>query len=303
MASLIRKTIVVFIAGFIALFAVRLAYEYVVRPEPAGISRAQQSIAGVFSFASGVRNYASTKMKLFGSAAGGAGGGGSAGGVDQKYEKIANVGLRSNKFDEDEKGLRGLIAENSALIQFEQREGLAGNRSLRLAIGVSPDLFDGFVEKVQTFGRLSGLTINKTDKTNEYRELKAKRVSLEKALASLAELKAREGKVGEMVELEKRILELEEAIQSLGVNLGDFDAENEFVTVKVFMAEGAAAASRGVAVFKRAMKALGWTVEMYALIWLGLAAAMVAAFIGAHLIRLGAGIAARSEGGLDQRAS
>ncbi len=296
MASLIRTTIIVFIAGFIALFAVRLAYEYVAGPDRAGISQPQQSrggMVGMFSFASGVKNYASTKLKSLSTTAGVTAAGG---GVDQKYEKIASVGLRSKDFDADEKGLRGLIAENSALVQFEQREGLEGRRTLRLAIGVAPDLFDVFVEKVQTFGRLSGLTINKTDKTNEYRELKAKRVSLEKALSSLGELKQREGKVGEMIDLEKRILELQEAIQSLGVNLGDFDAENEFVTVKVLLAEGAAAASRGVAVFKRAMKALEWTVETYALIWLGLAGALVAAFIGAHLVRLGVNLAARSEG-------
>ena len=142
-----------------------------------------------------MRNYASTKVKFKPAQVGGA-----FRSVDQKYEKIANVGLRTLEFESDEQKLRSLIKDNSALIQFEQRQGLKRSRSLRLAIGVNPDKFDPFVAEVQQVGKLYQLTIDTSDKTNEYRDLQAKRASLETSRKALTELKQREGDIAAMVD-------------------------------------------------------------------------------------------------------
>jgi uncharacterized protein YfcZ (UPF0381/DUF406 family) len=85
--------------------------------------------------------------------------------------------------------------------------------------------------------------ITKIDKTNEYRQLNAKKASLEKTLASLQELKSKTGVIDDFISLNYKILEIETQMQELGVELGNFDAENEFCTIKFSLYEGAAAKS------------------------------------------------------------
>lgn len=303
MPRTLRLALLVFGVGFVALFGLRLAYDYYARPNGEEIVSGRVSGGFVasesaWSFGSGVKNYASRKRKLMSSGQAttrGGGGAGGSGAVNQKYEKVANVGLRSRAFDDDEKRLRELIDQNDALIQFERREGLKSSRRLQLAVGVNPDLFDPFVGEIQTIGKLTQLTINKSDKTNEYRELNAKRVSLEKTREALAELKQREGEVREMIALEKEILGLEQQIQSLGVSLGDFDAENEFVTVKLVLAEAGKALFREISLVSRALAALAWTIPWYVGVWAGLAFACVAAYCGLYALRLAATFLPKSE--------
>lgn len=93
-----------------------------------------------------------------------------------------------------------------------------------MALGLNPDKFDPSVTEVQQIGKLLQLTIDKSDRTNKYRDIQAKRASLETSRKALTELK-------------KQILKLEQAMHALGVNLGDFDVENEFVTVNVLLVE------------------------------------------------------------------
>ncbi|HUS97234.1 MAG TPA: DUF4349 domain-containing protein [Hyphomicrobiaceae bacterium] len=285
MIAILRRTVIIFIAGFVVLFALRIGYGYWDQPNGQPVARAANTFGTSrnWKFAGGLRNYASAKVKVSRSQLPG---GAIGGGVDQKYEKVANVGLTSGEFDRDEDNVRTHIKSNGALIQFEQRQGLKGHRLLRLAIGVSPDKFDSFVEKIQTFGKLSQLTINKSDKTNEYRDLQAKRASLDKSRTALAELKKREGDIRSMVELEKQVLALEQQIQALGVNLGDFDSENEFVTVKVLLAETQKSILRTLSFVARAFAAFVWTVQFYALLWVALAACAVAVLAGIFVIRL-----------------
>lgn len=287
MQQTVRRSILVFLAGFLTLFVLRLGYGYWQSPNGEVIRQNNfgQTISSGWNFASGLKNYASSKIKraASGPTSATAGGGG---GADQKYEKIANVGLRSDKFDVHESDIRNLIKTSSSLIQFEQRRGLKGYRTLQLAVGVNPNRFDTFVEEAQSFGKLTELTINKSDKTNEYRELQAKRVSLEKTREALTQLKQREGEIRAMIELEKQILSLEQQIQNLGVSLGDFDAENEFVTVKMLLAEAKAAAIRSISFATRVLVAFTWTVKYYAVLWLSLAAAIIAGLGGTQLVRI-----------------
>ncbi len=297
MLKLARNIILVFIAGFLVLFFFRLGYGYWVTPngEPVGTYSGGGFLSqGWKDFAGSVKNYASKRRRVKGGISSMA----TAPGVgDQKYEKVASVALKTRSFEDDEVRVRSLISKENALIQFEQREGLKGHRLLRLAIGVDPDRFDPFVSAIQTYGELSALTINKSDKTNEYRELKAKRVSLEKTRSALSDLKSREGKISDMIALEKQILDLERQIQALGVNLGDFDSENEFVTVKMLMREVGERALRSVSLLRRSFKAFTWAVEYYAYILFSLACAMIVGFIIVHLGRLGVRLAASLEAG------
>ncbi|MCH9807608.1 MAG: DUF4349 domain-containing protein [Alphaproteobacteria bacterium] len=285
--SSLRLPLIVFAIGFLVLFALRLGYSYWQSPDSAGVIRQIGRVAGSWDFGKNIKNYASFKRKSTISGTQAAGGGQGGG---QKYEKVANIGLRSEEFEKEEQRIRRLIGEKDALIQFEQRQGLKGTRTLRLAVGVDPKDFDTFVEKVQTFGELTRLTINKSDKTNEYRDLQAKRRALEKTREALTALKTRDGEMRALIELEQQILSLEQQIQALGVNLGDFDAENEFVTVKLLLSEARRVLLKGKSFFFHAFEALTWTLFYYPLLWIGIAACLVSAFVGVHLLRLFIGL-------------
>ena len=156
--------------------------------------------------------------------------------------------------------LRKNIKDNDALIQFEQKKGNNGARQLHLVIGVPPEKFDSLYLKLSTIGDVKSKQITKNDKTNEYKELNAKKASLEKIRNSLIELKSKGGEIAEYIELENRILDIEQQLQSLGVNLGNFDDENEFCTVKFSIAEGK---EIKISFMQRVKVALEWTVKIY----------------------------------------
>lgn len=204
--------------------------------------------------------------------------------VDQKYEQVSNIGTSTEEFDDDEAVVRAKIKAYDALIQFEQRSGLEGYRRLQLGIGIAPADFDALVDDMKDIGKLTRLQIDKTDKTNEYLDLQAKKISLEKSRDSLADLKSRQGDINEMINLETRILDLEQQIQSLGVNLGDFDAENEFSTVKLNLVEVRKRVRSGPGIGARIFSALLWTLKYYTLLWVGIAGALVSVWIFLKLL-------------------
>lgn len=177
--------------------------------------------------------------------------------ASQKYEKVATLSARSGRFEEDEKKLRATVQEFKGVVQFEQNSGLPGRRVLHMAIGVHPDMFDAVIAAVRSTGQLTSINVNKTDKTNDYKTLHAERISLEKYRAGLLALKGRQGKIEELISLEQKILEIEKKIQDTGVQLGEFDQENEFCTIKVSLHEDSSS-SRSIA--RKAFDAFEWAV-------------------------------------------
>jgi len=217
------------------------------------------------------KNYASKEYKVKGNTANP-----SLVKVDQKYEKIAAVNTKSTAFEDEEKILRQNITDRNALIQFEQKNGNKGHRKLHLVIGVPPENFDQLYENLVQIGQVISKQITKKDKTNEYKELNARKASLEKIRSSLIELKSKGGKIDEYMGLENRILEIEQQLQDLGVNLGDFDDENEFCTVKFSLNEGQEVK---ISFIHRLKVALEWTVKIYLRILMMLSFLLFSAFI------------------------
>ena len=247
-----RKGLIYLGLGFFILFCFRLMYGYVMYPinQVASLDHFTESTAWRADFEP--KNYASDKLLKQGNQIT----------VDQKYEKIGTLTTTSHRFDEDEKTLRSFIGTHQALIQFEQRLGLVGHRTLSLAMGVSPAQFDAMIEAVKHIGQLLFIQIDKRDKTNEYKELKAKRISLEKTRNGLTALKGQGGRVEELIQLEDRILQIENDIQSLGVKLGEYDQENEFCTVKLTLLE-TTVTPINIPVLQRLKVALEWTIKIY----------------------------------------
>ncbi|MEM9495708.1 MAG: DUF4349 domain-containing protein [Pseudomonadota bacterium] len=277
--KLLRTTLLLYVAGFALFTGLRFVTITSENVETEGALLGPMNIA-YSDFSSGQRNIATQKRSAAAPAA-----------SDQKYEQIANIGAGTKAFEEDEARARAHVEAYAALIQFEQRSGLAGYRRLQLAIGVAPASFDDLVEDLKKLGEISRLQIDKTDKTNEYRDLQAQKVSLEKSRDSLIELKSRDGDVNELINLENRILGLEQEIQALGVNLGDFDAENEFSTVKLSLIEKRQRTDEGSGVLGRLLRAAIWTAQYYTLLWVGFAAALLSVFVFLKLLAMTAGVA------------
>lgn len=208
-------------------------------------------------------------------------------GNTQKFEKIATMRATTNEFDVTRKDIDALIAENNSLIQYENMDGLNGRRTLQLGIGVPPSKFDAFIEKAKTFGKLTHLTIVKNDKTNEYRQLNAKRQSLEKSKETLTQLANSGGSVDERLKVQERLTDVEERIQNLSVALGEFDTENEFCTVKLVLAE--AVKVLGVSWTHRALDAGFWAAGVF----FGVAGGFFMICVGGWLAALAIGLAMR----------
>ena len=252
MKKRITKIIFLFIGLFLLLFVFRLGYGYTLNVQN------QSSGQNYFSSLQDVRrNYASKKFKVSKSNSNGAAGPIS---VDQKYEKVATINAKSDAYETEEKKIKAKIKDFNGVIQFENSRGNKGNRTLHLLIGIQPSEFDRFYTEMLQIGQTLFKEISKKDKTNEYKELNARKASLQKIRTALLDLKSKGGNIEEYIKLENRILEIEEQLQGLGVQLGNYDEENEFCTVRFSLTEGKTV---NISLLHRIKVALEWTVPIY----------------------------------------
>lgn len=197
--------------------------------------------------------------------------------TSQKYEKTATVKSKTAQFEQDAGAIKNETKSFEGVIQYEQNTGNKGSREIHLLIGINPEKFDSFYLQVQNIGRITSTEITKIDKTNEYRQLNAKKASLEKNLLSLNELRSRGGVISDYVSLHDKILEIETRMQELGVELGNFDTENEFCTVRFSLFEGAE--KKGISFISRLKTAMEWTIKYYAILTVSLLCLSAAIFI------------------------
>ncbi len=217
---------------------------------------------GYATFSMARKNYASEKQA----------GGHIAAADTQKYEKVATIGHSTSSFDADRAKTDSLIASSGGLTQYEQLQGLNGHRVLQLGIGVPPSQFDSFVEEARKIAKVTYLAIVKTDKTNDYKQLRAKRETLEKTRKALSDMAGSGGSVEERLSVLARLTDVEEKLQDLGVSLGDFNSENEFCTVKLTLAESGTPLRPSF--LSRAFHAFAWALEY--LVFLGIALLLLA---------------------------
>ncbi len=248
----LRKGVFYLILLFIILFVFRIFYGYTEYPNAITDSNTFFEEIG-----SGRVNYASKKYKMKSNNTNNSQ---NVINVDQKYEKIATVNTKSSEFEKEKGLLDKEIKRQEAIIQFEQNSGNKGNRRLQLLIGVQPEKFDSLYVSLSKIGKVQSKEITKKDKTNEYKQLNAKKESLLKIRISLIELKSKGGKIQEYIDLENRILSIEEELQGLGVQLGNYDEENEFCTIKFSLIEGV---ENKIGLMHRIKVALDWTISTY----------------------------------------
>ena len=249
--------------GFITLFILRLGYGYFTYPNGVVRTTVEYTPSENDSFVLERRNYASSKAAVKEVAAATP-----MGSVDQKYEKIGTLTSSSTQYEQDEKALYELIKREQIMIQLERRAGLTPQRQLNIALGVVPDKFDKIIEALRQIGTLNSIQIDKNDKTNEYKKLEAERVSLQKARDALLELKNSNAAVSDMITLTNQLLEVENKIQALGINLGEFDENNEFCTVKFTLNEKRDPKTMTISFTQRVKTAFIWTSTTYFFFWL-----------------------------------
>lgn len=255
---------------FVLLFAFRLLYGYTASDSNTGNDYSDNFFSSIDHLR---KNYASEKMAIKGGDVQVASNIAS----NQKYEKTASIKTKTSEFEKDENLLKSTSKSFAAVIQYEQNLGQKGNRQIHLLIGVNPGLFDSFYVALKNIGVLKATEITKVDKTNEYRQLNAQKASIEKTLQSLNDLKAKGGEIADFISLNDKILEIEEKAQALGVELGNFDAENEFCTVKLSMYEGAT--EKNIRFMHRVKVALEWTIKYFAMIALTIFVLTLAIFV------------------------
>ncbi|TXH71351.1 MAG: DUF4349 domain-containing protein [Thiothrix sp.] len=257
-----KKRLLILLLAFLALWALRLSYGYLTKPNGKVQPTQTEFESPIESFDLERKNYASSKLQAAPS------GQAALAAIDQKYEKVGTLTSVSPAYDQDEKALYELIKQEQLMIQFEQRAGLTPARQLNIALGVIPDKFDSTIEALRKIGDLKSIQIDKNDKTNEYKKLEAERISLQKARETLLELRQKDANTGELISLTNQLLEVEKQIQALGVSLGDFDEKNEFCTVKFSLKERRADKVIQIGFLQRAKVALEWTVGAYFMFWL-----------------------------------
>ncbi len=259
-----RVALIVAAAVFAALFILKLISELSIE-RTGGISTGYINIekSGESSVTRGSFNYATEKLVVPQDGAQQV--------VDQKYERVADVSLRSRAFDADAAKIRSIASAASAVVQSENAYGLPGSRTLFLQLGVVPAAFDTTAEKLKGVGKLLSVTVTKTDRTGDFRALEAKRLSLEKTRDGLKALRTGGAALSDLIALETKILEIEGQIQELGVSLGDFSESKSFCTIKVGLSESASVG--GADVLGAVLDSLGWTL----LVELGIAAVLFAA--------------------------
>lgn len=242
---------------FVLLFIFRLLYGYVETDTTISNDYSDNFFSSIDNLR---KNYASEKIAMKGSSVQLAANIASS----QKYEKTASLKIKTSEFETDEKLVKEKSKAFNAVIQYEQNLGQKGNRQIHLLIGVNPALFDSLYGELKKIGVLKATEVTKVDKTNEYRQLNAKKASIEKTLQSLNDLKSKGGQIADFVALNDKILEIEEKAQALGVELGNFDTENEFCTVKLSMYEGAT--EKNISFIHRIKVSLEWTIKYFAII-------------------------------------
>jgi hypothetical protein len=278
----VGRVVLITLAGLLLLFVFRFVYGYTT-----GMSEVREEYFSDFfaNLESVKHNYASDKYRYKESRSYSPSSNSSVAtapadreiNVEQKYEKTATIQSRSSKFEEDEKNLRNKIKHYNAIIQYEENSGKKGDRELHLLIGIPPEKFDTFYVDALTIGKIKTKEITKIDKTNEFKTLNARKASLESMRQSLMDIKRQSGRIEEYVNLQNRILEIEQELQNLGVSLGDFDEENEFCTVRFSLAESYEVK---VSMLHRIKVAFEWAVQNYLLIiCIGAAAAFFAFFL------------------------
>lgn len=155
----------------------------------------------------------------------------------QVYEKMAQLGLATTTFEEDQTRVRTAITTHHATILRENNSGLTPERRLNLEIAVRPEEFETLLEQLQHIGRLQSINTQLRDRTSEFRRLHAQHQSLKKHLETIQRMRGKPTSIDDELRLEQRIQDIEKELQSLSGQLGNFLDKESFYQINVMLFE------------------------------------------------------------------
>jgi hypothetical protein len=196
----------------------------------------------------------------------------------QVEEKKAQLALGSDAFDDDEAVSRTALATHHGMVFDEKRSGIAPERRLQLEISVPTDEFDGLLGTLQEIGQLQSISVQKRDRTREFRQLNAQRQALKQYLATVLKLRGgKQGSVEDELKLEQKIQDIEKELRTLSLQMGDFLGKESPYYVTLVLTEYLPGSrfDRTYAVPQRVANAFVWALGW----WLALAL-VVAVLVG-----------------------
>ena len=272
----IKRIFLILILGFVAIFILRFVYNlynyanygniysYYGYGNYAYTPLASSSVSFDFVSVKGFSNVATERQRISGDK-------GIEVNYDQKYEMISEIKSGSEDFENDVMEVRKSINDLSGVVQMEQTGGLENNhdRFLWVSVGIPPGKFDSLVEELKLIGTITNFSVNKTDKTAEFKSYLAQIEALEKSVDSYKAIKSQGGTIADLLMIEEKIIKTENELLQMGVTLGFFDESQSLCTVDFTLSEYIDVKRGGIEfymVVESAVDALGWSLLAYLLI-------------------------------------
>ncbi len=157
----------------------------------------------------------------------------------RKLVRNAQVELEIVRFDDAVQKITALAREDGGYVATSSSQKQA-NGKLRgeVVVKVLPDHLDAFLQKVRGLGELKNQTLGTEDVTKAYFDtdarLKNARVMEQRLLEML---KTKTGKVSDLLQVEKELGRVREEIEKMQGELKFWDAQVQFATVTISLAE------------------------------------------------------------------
>jgi hypothetical protein len=159
--------------------------------------------------------------------------------INRKLIRNAEVSLEIVSFDETVQKITNLANEEKGYVATSSSEKQAnGKLSGEVVVKVLPENLDRFLQKLRQLGELKNQTLGTEDVTKAYLDtdarLKNARV-MEQRLIDM--LKTKTGKVSDLLQVEKELGRVREEIEKMQGELKYWDAQVQFATVTIALAE------------------------------------------------------------------
>lgn len=260
-----KKVLAILFLGFIVLFVVRFLYSFAVpvedlrRPFRRVAERMEQSVSFSYkrAIASNLTQIAASAELFL-----------AQGNVQllEVFEKTGTLNSTTVRFDSDKKKLFEVIEKHKAKVKSQSGRGLCPARSLNVAIHVKAEAFDDMVENLKGVGELDSISVAKSDRTEEFRKLFARKESLEKHEKVLLKLRESQGTVEDFIGLEEKILDIQKEILSARIQLGDFTREESFCNVSYSLSEKKQPEAPELSLKGRLLHSLVWSIINYSFV-------------------------------------
>ena len=163
--------------------------------------------------------------------------------VDRKIRKTANVRLETphKNYESDKNSFEGIISKYGGFYISKQEStsnyGGKDYKTYYVTFKVPVASFDAAIEDVKHIGTLKDMNINADDLTTQYQDTKNYLDNYIKERERLLALYDKAINVGDVVQIESRITEVQRLIDSYQQQLTNLDRQTEYSTITAALSE------------------------------------------------------------------